>query len=356
MIYGHGDDRWRYGHIAADFSSNVYYGADNSALLDYLRGHIEDILHYPEPVPHSLEERIAQAYGLDQGTVCVTGGATEAIYLIAQAFAGSQSAIFQPAFSEYSDACHQYGHFVKHIFPQADLFSGDGIISEAQIPDGTQMCWICNPCNPTGHIYANELVERLIASHPGCIFVMDQSYAAFTEYPLPSPAHLAAHPNLLVLHSLTKSHAVPGLRLGWITGSARLLERVRSCRMPWSVNALAVAAGMFFAEEIGSSLQTRGRLAGLDGLLEECRRLRESIASLEGLRVAPTHSHFFLCRTENSTAAELKDYLAREQGVLIRDASNFPGLDVGCFRIATQKPEFNKILLSGLNSFISTNK
>lgn len=351
MIYGHGDDGWRYGRITADFSSNVYYDADNSALVEFLRSHIDDIRHYPEPVPHTLESRLAEAYGLPEGTVCVTNGATEAIYLIAQAFAGSRSAIFQPAFSEYGDACHLHGHFVKHIFAEAELFGGDGFIREAQIPDGTQMCWLCNPCNPTGHVYSNELIEQLLASHPDCVFVIDQSYSAFMEYRTPTLAALANYPNLLVLHSLTKSHAVPGLRLGWVTGCAKLMERIRFCRMPWSVNALAVAAGLFFAEETLSTSKN-GALVNLPELLSECRKLRENIGALEGFEVAPTHTHFMLCRTAKHTASELKDYLAKEQGILIRDASNFPGLDAGCFRIATQKPELNKILLSGLKSFI----
>ena len=111
MIDGHGDDFYKFNcPITANFSSNVYGRVDLSRLQAHLCECIGEIGSYPEPEPYTLEACIASRHHLPSGTVCVTNGATEAIYLIAQTFRGTNTAILQPTFSEYADACHMHGH------------------------------------------------------------------------------------------------------------------------------------------------------------------------------------------------------------------------------------------------------
>ena len=106
MIEGHGDDSYKYERpIIANFSSNVYNRIDLSGLKAYLCNRIGNIGNYPEPEPYTLERQIASKFRLNADEVCVTNGATEAIYLIAQTFRGANTAILQPTFSEYADAC-----------------------------------------------------------------------------------------------------------------------------------------------------------------------------------------------------------------------------------------------------------
>ena len=94
MIFGHGDDAWQYGEkIKMDFSSNVYFGADLTALKDHLMGRFDVVAHYPEPEATSLEAMIAESLGVPTDTIMVTSGATEAIYLIAQLYRGLGSII-----------------------------------------------------------------------------------------------------------------------------------------------------------------------------------------------------------------------------------------------------------------------
>ena len=84
MINGHGDDLFRYGNIVANFSSNVYNDVDHTLLWEHLKGRMECMVSYPEPQPYTLEGKIAGMLGTGDGNVCVTNGATEAIYLVAQ--------------------------------------------------------------------------------------------------------------------------------------------------------------------------------------------------------------------------------------------------------------------------------
>lgn len=341
MINGHGDDAYAYdAAITANFSSNVCPDIDLSGLKAHLRACLDTLGSYPEPEPYTLEARLADRFRLPKGGVCVTNGATEAIYLLAQTFRGSGSVVVQPTFSEYADACRMHAHTVK------TLYALPGPREQYRLPEGVGMLWLCNPNNPTGLVTDREILTRVVERNPQVCFVIDQSYEAFTLERLWSPAEAAAFPNVLLLHSLTKRYAVPGLRLGYVTGVPSLLQRLRANRMPWSVNQLAIQAGMYLLDHPEEAPME------VEPYLRETRRLRQRLESLGAVEVWDTQTHFLLARLRVGRAAALKDYLAKEHGLLIRDASNFEGLDDCFFRIATQRPEENDRLVAAIAQWL----
>ena len=327
MIDGHGDDSYKYTRpITANFSSNVYSRTDLTELKNHLcrfiqgkDGELSPLSSYPEPQPYTLEAALARKLKLEPDEVCVTNGATEAIYLMAQTFRGTRSAILQPTFREYADACLIHGH------PTVSLYSLPAERERYRLPEDDK-AWM----------------EELIRCNPQVCFVIDQSYEYFTLQPLFSAAEAVAFPNVLLLHSMTKRYAVPGLRLGYITGNAGLLSRIRNNRMPWSVNAVAIEAGLFLTEKgVPHSLD-------MTVYLDETQRLRARLEALGGMDVWETQTHFMLVCLRFGKASALKEYLAEKHGILIRDASNFEGLDERFFRIATQTPEENDRLVDAI--------
>lgn len=99
MLNGHGDDSYRYDRkITLNFSSNVYHHTSLAPLFRHLENCWEQVRSYPEPSPHAVESQLAQAMGISAESVCLTSGATEAIYLIAQTFSGRRSCILSPTF------------------------------------------------------------------------------------------------------------------------------------------------------------------------------------------------------------------------------------------------------------------
>lgn len=347
MIDGHGDDSYKYARpITANFSSNVYTRTDltelKNHLCQFLRGKdggLSPISSYPEPQPYTLEAALARKLRLNSDEVCVTNGATEAIYLVAQTFRGTRSAILQPTFREYADACLLHGHSA------VSLYRLPAEREHFLLPEDVRMLWVCNPNNPTGSVTDKAWMKELIRHNPQVCFVIDQSYEYFTLHPLFSAAEAVTYPNVLLLHSMTKRYAIPGLRLGYITGDAGFLERIRCHRMPWSVNAVAIEAGLFLAErEVPHSLD-------LSAYLAETQRLRLRLEALGGMDVWDTQTHFMLVRLRFGKASALKDYLAGQHGILIRDASNFEGLDEHFFRIATQTPAENDRLVDAIGEW-----
>ena len=342
MLSGHGDDIYKYKDIRINFSSNVYNHFCHDGLYAHLASRMDCIRNYPPPTPSELEKEIASLHGISPDEVIVTNGATEAIYLIAQAFSEYTSQILQPTFTEYEDACKQYQ---KPPSPWDTLLKE--LLLSKELPLGGLggfLFWLCNPNNPTGQVIPKHILESAIASHPDTIFIIDESYAPFTMQPLVSTSMSGAQ-NVLLLHSMTKEFAIPGLRLGYITGSAALLSRVRKCRMPWAVNQLAIEAGHYLlAHKSDYALD-------LPALMAERERMARELSAIDGITVYPSNTHILLCRIEGTTAAKLKDYLVNNYGILIRDASNFRGLDEHFFRIAVQTPEEDNQLLNILKEW-----
>lgn len=323
MIEGHGDDLYRYENIKMNFSSNIYNGTDLSALEAYLSSRMAVVRSYPEPSAASLERMIACECGISPDEVLVTSGAVDAIYLIAQVYRYEGTCrIMQPTFREYEDACRVFGYQERE--------------------DGA-LCWLCNPNNPTGDVMAVEDVLALAERHR-LIFV-DQSYEDYTMAPLIQPSDVVGRDNIILLHSMTKRYAVPGLRLGYVTASASIINRLREQYRPWAINALSLEAGKWLVQ--------RGETAipDLSTYLAETQRLRAMLNKIDGIEAQQTQTNFFLCTIRQATAAELKEYLAREHGILIRDASNFTGLTTHHFRIAAQSPAENDALVAAIINY-----
>lgn len=336
MIDGHGDDLFRFGDkIKINFSTNIPQAVDHSGLLTHLAKAGAVFKNYPEPEPRSVEQKLATLHDIDAENVIVTNGATEAIYLLAHAYQDGKSAIIVPTFREYQDACRVYNHSLQFI------------TSLEEIEYSHSMAWLCNPNNPTGHVYDRERLLTVIDNHPATLFVVDQAYATFSVKDVLSIADIIIRKNVVMLHSLTKQFVVPGLRIGYAIGPAEILNRLRALRMPWSVNSIAIEAAHYLLDNSSDyvfdaiSLYNQAKI-----LCEEMRKL--------GMVVIDTDCNFLLASLPYDTAAQLKLWLIERYGLLIRDASNFEGLTARHFRVAAQTPQENITLINALKEWISS--
>ncbi|MBO6078604.1 MAG: pyridoxal phosphate-dependent class II aminotransferase [Bacteroidaceae bacterium] len=335
MIKGHGDDIFSYPGIKLNFSSNIVCRKDLDALYRHLSTVMPQICSYPEPDALSLAAAWAASMGISADTICVTNGATEAIYLIAQVYRESSSQILVPTFSEYADACRLNRHKITEVYSESGLKPSPG-----------GLVWLCNPNNPTGKVWDYAWLTSLIEANPACIFIIDQSYAPYTLKKVIDVGWAVEQPNVLILHSMTKQFGVPGLRIGGVSGNPKLIKQLSLFRMPWSVNMPAIEAGKF--------LLTNRNLYRFDAaeLIAERERVAAEFAKTGVIECWPSDSNMLLSKLRMGKASALKEFLAAEKGILIRDASNFTGLDDGCFRIAVQSPEENDLLVESINEWI----
>ncbi len=335
MIYGHGDDTWRYGDaIKMNFSSNIYQKADLSELKTFLASRLDVIGHYPEPEPKELEGLIAEKLEIPANMVMVTNGANEAIYLIAQLYSGWTSIIPQPTYHEYADACKMFGHVIS--YERTD---------DLEVLPQDRIYWLCNPDNPTGNVLLKVLLAYVIRKNPRFLYVIDESYADYTLQPRLQPKEMMDCFNVMFIRSMSKKYCVPGLRLGYVVASPIIIDRLRAIRQPWTVNALAIEAGKYLVEHDPQLLPD------MNAYIAEAQRLKAGLEAIEGLMVMDTQTHYMLVNIDWANVLELKNWLVEHHGILIRDASNFHGLDDHCFRVAAQTPEENDALLNAIKAY-----
>ena len=333
MISGHGDDSFRLNTpVKADFSSNVWFGGPSPELIQHLQQNMHRIGNYPAPDSADLCVKIADYHRVKPAQILAFNGSVEAFYTVALAFRAKHSAILAPAFSEYEDACRMHQHRVSFFTSEEKLQAAD-------------LCWIGNPNNPDGHIYSRTEIEHFLNERPETVLVIDEAYAGFIPEFQSAFELTDQFENLIVVRSLTKCCAIPGLRLGYAIASEKLVAKLRKFQQPWSVNTLAQFAGKFLIEnDISNRLDSRE-------IMELSQNLQESIDQLDGFRVVRSQAPFFLVEMETGTAAGLKEFLIQQYGILIRNAANFRGLNERFFRVCTRNEADNALLLNGLNAY-----
>lgn len=337
MLTGHGDDRHTYPFpIRADFSSNVVPGPISAKLLEHLQLALPQLNHYPEPDAASLATALSEHHQLSADQILVTNGSVEAFYLLAQLFTGTTSHIYCPSFAEYEDACRVFQH--KTVFSSIADF---GLTT----PESSTLSWLGNPNNPDGNVTSVKLIEDWLNVHPTNFLIVDEAYAnlcAGFESAIPL---LNRFPNLIIVRSFTKTYAIPGIRLGYVLASAKLIASLKKIKMPWSVNQLATEAGKFILQNNTALLPDLSTLSAMS------KKLQNDIPQLPGLTVIPSPTNYFLVETKYGSNSELKSFLLEKHRILVRDAANFRLLKPNAIRISVQNEEENQLLIDALREW-----
>ena len=340
MIDGHGDDVFRYGgNVKVNFSTNIYQGVDHSGLMNHLMSCTELLSNYPEPEPVSVEKILGETYEMPVDNIIVTNGATEAIYLIARKMSGASSAVVVPTFREYQDACAMCGHSVRFV-PEYEVYNGALSACNADV------VWLCNPNNPTGMVFNREEILKIIDAKPETLFVIDQAYADYSVVKVLEASDVLSRGNVIMLQSLTKQFAVPGLRIGYAIAPTEIVSGLRAMRMPWSVNSFAIKASHYLLKHRDDYHIDK------DQLYKEAMWISHAFHGL-GIECHGSDCNFILCRLPKGNASQLKEWLMEKYGLLIRDASNFETLDHLYFRVAAQDHKSNELLVKCIEEWMS---
>lgn len=324
-------------NIRYDFTSVLLPYDDIEGLKRHLTDHIDNIGQYPETEPVTLEHEMAQMLHLPEGTVLMTNGASEAIFLIAQHFRGATSVIPQPTSTLYAQACASHGHNVT--YDDKEVFD--------DLPTN-RLYWLCNPNSPTGNVLPKTFVKYLVHQNSQYTFIIDQSYEALTDEEVPTPREMFTFPNVLTIHSASRKYGIPGIRLGYITGSPAVIDQLRMQRQPWALSPLTILAAQYL---IKHPKQNNGDIGER---LAEAKRLREQLNAIEGISVMESNTLFMLVHVDSFTAKETCHLLLERYGLKVRDASNHHSLDDHYIRITSQTTEVNNLLINALQELVHT--
>ena len=359
----HGGDRLRMAALAGrapdsllDFSVNIRpEGAPEFLRLALCRA-LDHISAYPSPHAEEAMEAAARVYGLPADCFVFGNGTNELIHLLARVLKEDGTpcaAVIEPAFSEYALACGLAGLEVRHpdCGVRRDGDSDEDMLRQllsllADVPARAAV-WLANPGNPSGSFLPPASCRRLLEARPDLLWIIDEAFAAYAGPDDVSSLITQLPDNAVLLRSLTKFHAVPGVRLGYMVTRAERARRWRRQLPAWSVNAFALAAAQAVLADT-SDFADRTR--------DENSRRREHLCAclrdVPGITVFPSLANYVLFRCEQAPA-DLYARLLREYGIAVRDCSNYRGMEDGSwFRAAVRLEEDHQRLADALRGIL----
>ena len=332
-----------------DFSASInplgYPECVRSAILD----RFNDIVNYPDSECSDLRSAIAAKYSCNEANIMVGNGSNELFYLIPRALKPEHGIILQPTFREFQDALSSANVEITDVMNEDDNFPLFNL-HDSQLKESKGECIIfCNPNNPTGQLIPREEIVKFVEDNTERFVVIDEAFMDFVEEEerfsvLQDACTLK---NLIVVRSLTKFYGFPGLRLGFLVASTPIMDKLWEFKEPWTVNSFAQVAGISALADDAFALKTREFVSG------EKIFLYEGISQIEGLHPFYPSVNFILIRidNENIISSILQNLLIKDK-IIIRDCSNFVGLNEKYVRVAVRSRKENQILLNAMKEAI----
>ena len=329
-----------------DFSSNVNPHII-SDLGKYVLEGLEKSRSYPDINYTNLRNNISDYIKVDSELIIPGYGAKEIIYLLMKSIK-RRLAILNPTFSEYGRGAKLNNlEIIDFHLKEENNFSID--LDEIQKNmDKFDSLFICNPNNPNGKVKdLNELLDLMIENDK--LLIVDETFMEFVgeeeKYSLINK--IEQTPNLFILKAVTKFFGMPGLRLGYgVTSNKQIINNIYEYKEPWTINS--------FAENLSNYLfKDKEYINGSkDYYINERKFMLEELRKISRLKVYDTDTNFVLIKLDDDEANSLKLELFEKYNILIRDASNFIGLDKSYIRVAIKSHNDNKVLIESLRKIL----
>lgn len=309
--------------------------------LQFIEG--AEINRYPDAAATKLVSAIRAHDDLDADWGVMLGnGSDEIIQTLVQAVCDGSRPVMAPVptfvmFEVIAQQCRV--PFVGVELGSDWQLDVDGFIARMQAEDPA-LVFLAQPNNPTGKLYSESDLDRLITACPG-IVVLDEAYGPFS--PRNHQSWLNRYPNLLLMRTFSKL-GLAGLRCGYLTGSSEWIEQINKVRLPYNLGVLNQLVAEFaltrgaaaMAEQASSLVQAR------EQLISDCRA--------RGWVAHDSDANFILLEVDQPS--RVYQHLL-EQGILIKDLSKaHPSLS-RCLRLSIGTSDENAAMLAALDAAIS---
>ena len=326
-------------------NTNEHPWGPSPLALEAIRAATQDSLRlYPDPNCDALKSELARHHGVAPTEIFVGNGSDEVLAHAFMALLKHPGGLWFPdiTYSFYPVYCGLYGIEHRSIPLTADF----SIRAEDYLPQGGQAAGAIifpNPNAPTGRLLALADVERIVASNPQAVVLVDEAYIDFgghSAVPL-----VKKYPNLLVCHTFSKSRSLAGLRVGYAVGQAPLieaLERVKNSFNSYPLDRLALAGAVASVQDDAYFRESCAKVVAVR---------EQMVADLQalGLQVLPSAANFIFAQHPQRTGAELTARL-RERAIIVRHFK-LPRID-NFMRITVGTPEQCQALVNALREIL----
>ena len=329
-----------------DFSSNINPKIINN-IEKYVVESISKCRSYPDISYTNLRKNISKYISIRPEFIVPGNGATEIIYLLMKSI-NKRLAILNPTFSEYERSAKLNNLDIVSLNLSLDNNFEIDMNNIIKNLDKFDSLFICNPNNPNGKVkdltYPLEVMVKnnklLIVDETFMEFVEDENKYSLIKY-------IEKYENIFILKAVTKFFGLPGLRLGYgVTSNKEIIEKIYKYKEPWTINSFADnLSNYIFKDKEYIDTSKSYYIKERDYMLKELRNINK-------LYAYDTDTNFILIKLKNLKSSKLKEELFKHANILIRDASNFIGLNDSFIRIAIKSHEENEILIKELKKIL----
>lgn len=326
---------------------NPYYPPKK--LVEEMKASFEPLL---EQYPSGLARNsllAAKNFGVEQEHIVVGNGAAELIKSLLSLVGGKKCGFIRPTFDEYPNRCEKENAVVMLADSPDFSYTADDVIAFfTENPIGT--LFLINPDNPSGNYIEKNDVLRIAqwAECAGVRLVLDESFADFADEPDNSMIDeriLRRFPHLVAVKSISKSHGVPGIRLGVLASAdSGLVSSIKKDVAIWNINSF----GEFYMQIAGK--YKRDYDSALKKYGAERSRFVSRLQEIPSLRVIPSQANFVLCRLNGENRADtLAVSLLEKHNIFVKDLTGKNGFDEPRYiRLAIRDRKDNDALIAAL--------
>lgn len=327
-----------------DFSENCNPAGPPPSVVEAWPALISTLNSYPDPDGQPFLSAVAEFHQVEQRQVLVGNGAAEILSLLAASYRHNDVLVIDPTFSEYRATLEANDAHVISI--QTEEAGGFRLPVEKilkALPEADAI-YLCTPNNPTGLLPAKEEIMKIIqtAERSATDVVLDEAFIDFIDEKESFIAHVTDHPNLLVVRSMTKMYAVPGIRLGYLIAHPDRITQLKSRVSHWHVNGLAAEIGVLCLNEEVYRKQAIRRAQ------TERAKMTDFLRS-NGCEVLDSSVNYLVMKPAQHTE-KLYRYLL-QQGIVLRHSENFRGMDGRWLRIGMKSEAMMETLREAMDQW-----
>jgi len=327
---------------------HAYTGMD---LQDLLNKGLEKMEQYPDNRYNDFREAAARfvKMGVTADNIIPGNGSTEIIRLVAECTIndGDTVLIPQPTFSEYEVQCEVLGANIKYVL-QEDIFELDN-----ELLDEAKILFVCTPNNPTGRLLSREQIIGLAekcALHKTILFV-DEAFIELADPSQSTADMVEGNEYLFIQRSLTKSFAIPGIRMGFGIANSSLAKVLNNARLSWNLGCIAdtVATALL---NMDGGVNSRYLVESRKFIETERYFLMEKLSRRGFKPIESSVNYIFVDITDLSlNSTELSERMALH-AVLIRDCNSFQEIGDNFIRIAIRTRAENEKVVATIKQVI----
>lgn len=332
-----------------DFSANINPVGLNENVKSAMARALDKIEKYPDISYFNLKNAISKYENIDTDNLVLGNGAAEVIFNIIRSLKPKKVLLPAPTFSEYEEGVLSIDGSVEyyHLKEEENFQLNNELIDS--LDESIDMIFICNPNNPTGVLTKSTFIKSLAKKslETKTVVVVDESFLDFlgTEEEYTSKDLLEEYKNIVIVKSLTKFFAMPGIRIGYgISKNSEIISLINKVTVPWAVNVVA-------SEGVIQALKEENYIRySIDYVENEKKYLYENLKEIRNIKVFKPSVNFIMFKVLNDV--DLKEELIKHN-ILIRDCSNYEGLNNGFYRVAVRNREENNKLISKLKDIFN---